>query len=111
MAPDIEDKPEEGMSEGAGGGISRRQGPKPKGSRQKKGKEKRDKTPEELLQPNGQQWFESADRTADTPGVYAEPPRIHWSARMRTMMDESRDSPVWYFLEDFPPDSLRDCAR
>ncbi len=99
------------MGEGAGGGVSRRRGPKQKGSGQKKGKEKREKTPEELLQPNGHQWFESGDRTADTPGIYANPPRIHWSAAMRTRLEEGTDSPVSYFLEAFPPDALRDCVR
>ena len=94
MASDIEDKPEEGMEQGAGGGGPRRQGPKPKGPAQKKGREKREKTPEELLKPNDQQWFEAGDRTVDTPGVYPETPRIHWSAGMRTKMEESHDSPV-----------------
>ena len=107
---DIEDKPEEDIGEGAGGGGPRRRGPKPKGPAQKKGKEKRQKTLKELLQPNGQQWYESADRTADPPGIYAETPRIHWSGRMRTRMDESTDTPVWYFLESISPDSLRERA-
>ena len=111
MASDIEDKPEEVIEEGAGGGGPRRRGPKPKGPAQKKGKEKREKTPEELLKPNEQQWFEAGDRTVDTPGIYPEAPRIHWSAGMRTKMEESHDSPVWYFLESFPPDAMRDCIR